>query len=181
MQCLVMHEYITTLNSFMCPTPFKCIQGVWQAGYMTFVSKMEGSTAADVDFDLTSPTMNDILSHHGLTEEHLKKECPPEVRLRIAKELSEWNLVGRYLGISKQDLTAIGRQYDTEAQRKVAMLDTWHEREGSSATYLKLANALHEHGRKDLVELLCWTVKKTNVEVDKSEMQICMYTYAFYT
>ena len=166
----------------MRPTPFKCIQRVWQACYGTLYihrNKMEVSIAADVDFDHTSPTMNDILSHYDLTEEHLKKECPPEVRLRIAKELSEWNLVGRYLGISKQDLTAIGRQYDTEAQKKVAMFDIWHESEGSSATYLKLANALRQHVRKDLVELLCQIVKKTNAEVEKSEMQIrlCMYMY----
>ena len=84
----------------------------------------------------------------------------------IAKEVSEWTLVGRYLGISKQDLTAIGCQYDTEAQKKVAMFDTWHEREGSNATYLRLADAFYQCGRKDLIDLLCLTVSFNKATTD---------------
>ena len=75
-------------------------------------------------------------------------------------------MVGYYLNLSEQDLTAIDRENDTEAQQKVTMLDTWYEKEGSNATYLNLANALHQHGRKDLVELLCRTVKPTTVSED---------------
>ena len=118
-----------------------------------------------MDFGSARPTLNDILLHHNLEREHLHKECPPDVRLMIAKEVSEWTLVGRYLGISKQDLTAIGRQYDTEAQRKVAMFDTWHEREGSNATYLRLADALYQNGRKDLIDLLCLINKATTDDI----------------
>ena len=94
-----------------------------------------GSITIDMDFGSARPTLNDILLHRNLEMVHLHKECPPDTRLMIAKEVSEWTLVGRYLGISKQDLTAIGRQYDTEAQRKVAMFDTWYEKEGRNATY----------------------------------------------
>ena len=127
-----------------------------------------GSIAVDMDFGAARPTLNDILLHHNLEREHLHKECPPDIRLMIAKEVSEWTLVGRYLGISKQDLTAIGRQYDTEAQRKVAMFDTWYEREGSNATFLRLADALYQYGRKDLIDLLCLVVTFNKTTTDNT-------------
>ena len=114
-----------------------------------------GSITIDMDLGSARPTLNDILL---LEREHLHKECPPDIRLMIAKEVSEWTLVGRYLGFSKQDLAVISRQYDTEDQRKVAMFDTWHEREGSNATYLRLADALYQYGRKDLIQWLCLIV-----------------------
>ena len=127
-----------------------------------------GSIAVDMDFGTARPTLNDILLHHNLEREHLHKECPPDIRLMIAKEVSEWTLVGCYLGISKQDLTAIGRQYDTEAQRKVAMFDTWYERERSNATFLRLADALYQYGRKDLIDLLCLVVTFNKTTTDNT-------------
>jgi hypothetical protein len=104
------------------------------------------------------PTLNDILLEHKLDRNQLHKECSPEILLMIAERVSEWNLFGRYLGISKQDLSAIGRQYDTLAQKRMATFSTWHEREGTKATYLRLADALYQNGRKDLIDLLCNTV-----------------------
>ena len=113
----------------------------------------------DMDFGDPRPTLNDILLQHKLEKEHLHKECSPDIMLMIAKELSEWNLVGRYLGIPEQDLAAIGRQYDTEAQKKIATFDVWHRREGSNATYLRLVDALYQYGQKELINLLCIIVK----------------------
>ena len=165
------------MNLTMCSTPF-IYKGCGKLH--AHCENMEGSDAVDENFDrdILGPTLNDILSYNNLTEENLKKGCPPEVTLKIAEELSEWNLLGRYLKIPKQDLTAINRQYDTEARRKVAMFDKWHEKGGSNATYLRLADALYQHGRKDLVELLCKIVKKTYTnteEIDKNQVQTCMY------
>ena len=129
---------------------------------------MEESVAAYVDIDhaCATPSLNDILSHHGLQVEHLQTSCPRNVRLEIAKELKDWKMVGFYLCLSQQDLMAVEHENRTEAQRRVAMLETWHEREGKDATYSRLANALHRHGRKDAVEQLCQIVKKANMEID---------------
>ena len=139
---------------------------------------MEDSVTTYVDIDNASPILN-IISHHSLTMEHLQKECSQKVQLQISKELKDWEMLGRYLKLSEQDLTAIKRDNHTEEQRKVDMLDTWHKREGSNATYLKVANALYHHGRRDLVELLCHIVKPAStpavtlartVPVNKSEV-----------
>ena len=104
-------------------------------------------------------TFHEILHYHKLKEEQFQKECPKEVQSKIAKELTDWKTVGYYLNLSEQDLTEISCKIRTKAQQKIAMFNIWQQREGSNATYLKLANALYQHGRKDLVELLCIIVK----------------------
>ena len=99
------------------------------------------------------PLLNQILSRYALKEEHVLKKCPSAVRLKIAKEIRDWKMVGHYLNLSEGDLKEIEHENCSEAERKVDMLETWHKREGSNATYLKLAKALYRHGRTDLVEL----------------------------
>jgi hypothetical protein len=123
-----------------------------------------------VDIDRAGRILNDI-SRCDLKIEYLQEECPRKVRLEIAERLTDWEMVGRYLDLSEQELTAVERENHTEAQRRVAMLETWHKREGKDATHLRLANALLRHGRKDLVELLCQIVKKEDMEIDKHHVQ----------
>jgi GTP-dependent phosphoenolpyruvate carboxykinase len=95
------------------------------------------------------PTLNDIISHHNLKEEHLQRVCSQNVRLKIAKKLNDWKMLGVYLKLTEPDLTAIDRDNTTEDQRRVATLNTWHKREGRNATYLRLAGALYERGRRE--------------------------------
>ena len=123
---------------------------------------MEESAASFGDTDHVSPVLNDILSQYDLKIEHLQKECPHKIQLQISKKLKDWKMLGCSLKLSEQDLTAISRENCTILQQKVAMLDTWHKREGSNATYLKLAKVLYQHGRRDLVELLCHVLKPTS-------------------
>ena len=117
---------------------------------------------------MARPTLNDILFEHKLDRSQLHKECSPDILLTIAERVSEWNLFGRYLGIPKQDLSTIGRQYDTNAQKTVATFNIWHEREGTKATYLRLADALYQYGRRDLITLLCLIIslRKETTESD---------------
>ena len=130
----------------------------------------------DIDVDRASRILNDILSKYDLKIKHLQGKCPRSVRLEIAKELIDWEMVGYYLDLSEQDLTAVKREKDTEDQRRIAMLEIWHKRKGRDATYLKLANALLRHSRKDTAELLCQIVKKANMEIDKHQVQSCYST-----
>ena len=81
--------------------------------------------------------------------------CPRKVRDRIALKLEDWKMVGRCLKFPPEKLKAIDRENETEDQRRVALLDDWSKREGKGATYLKLAEVLHQRGRGDLVEMLC--------------------------
>ena len=54
-----------------------------------------------------------------------------------------------------EKLKDIEYENHTEDQRRVAMLDTWQKREGKAATYMKLASALYQQRRLDLVNSLC--------------------------
>jgi hypothetical protein len=100
-------------------------------------------------------TLEDILSRYGLAKERLRQECSREIVLDIVTKLRDWKMVGNYLNIPSELLTAIERENHTENERKVAMFDTWHEREGTAASYTRLNSALYRHGRRDLVESLC--------------------------
>ena len=122
----------------------------------------------DMDIGEARPTLNDILLEHKLDRSQLHKECSPDILLTIAEKVSEWNLFGRYLGIPKQDLSTIGRQYNTEAQKRVATFNIWHKREGTKATYLRLADALYQYGHRDLIAFLCLIIsfRKETTESD---------------
>ena len=116
------------------------------------------------------PTLKDILFRHGLEERDLERECPRDIRHRIAAKIKDWKMVGYYLEFSAERLAAIDRENDTEDQRKVALLDSWGNREGRGASFLKLADALHRRERADLVELLCENVRSfINVSQSSSD------------
>jgi hypothetical protein len=78
----------------------------------------------------------------------------------MAAQLVDWKLAGHHLGFSPLKLHTIQADNDSEDQRRVALLETWAEMEGEKATYLKLAEALFEHGRRDLVEHLCKMIRR---------------------
>ena len=112
---------------------------------------------------VSCPSLEELLSHHGLQREDLESVCPQEVRDRIALKLEDWKMVGRCLKFLPEKLKAIDRENETEDQRRVALLDNWGKREGKGATYLKLAEVLHQRGRSDLVEMLCDELRKSIV------------------
>ena len=111
----------------------------------------------------TSPklSLEEVLSQHGLNRKDLELVCPRDVRNKVAVELVDWKMVGHCLNFSRAKLEAIDRENQTEDQRKVALLDAWGEREGKQSSYFKLAEALHQRGRSDLVQILCDELKST--------------------
>ena len=115
-------------------------------------------------------SLDEILSPYGLKREDLDKECSPSIRYEIAIKIIEWKLIGHYFGIPKEKLAAIERSKESEEQHRVDLLQTWSEREGRRATYIKLMVALHQRGCNDLVEQMCRMIK-LRIEVSKSQQQ----------
>ena len=107
------------------------------------------------------PGLEEILSHYGLKETDLDRECPRAVRYEVADKLDDWEVTGLYLEFSLEKLRDIGRDYRTQQLCKTALLDNWGKREGRRATYLKLARVFHRQQRRDLVEFLCAKSKST--------------------
>ena len=114
--------------------------------------------AASLD---AGPCLEDILSHYGLKEKDLERQCPPGIRIKIATKLVDWKTTGHYFGVPAEKLAAIDQENATEDQRRIALLDCWEKREGRNASCLKLADVLHRRDRRDLVELLCTEMKSS--------------------
>ena len=108
------------------------------------------------------PSLEEILSRHGLKPTDLDKECPERVRDEVAVKLDDWEMAGRYLKFTLEKLRDINRENCSQELCRIALLDTWGKREGKKATYLKLASVLHRRQRCDLVEVLCTKVKSTS-------------------
>ena len=103
------------------------------------------------------PSLEEILSRHGLKPTDLDKECPKRARDEVAVKLGDWEMVGCYLEFTLEKLRDINRENSSQDLCRIALLDTW----GKKATYLKLASVLHRRQRCDLVEFLCAKFKST--------------------
>ena len=115
------------------------------------------------------PRLEDVISRHGLRREDLELVCPRDVRISVAVKLVDWQMVGYCFGFPEQKITAIDRENYTEDQRKVALLNAWSEREGDGATFLKLADVLHQRKRNDLVDFLCRAIIEAKKEPPQAE------------
>ena len=115
--------------------------------------------AMAVCFEQCEPALDEILLRHGLKAEDLDKQCPLEVRNEVAVKITDWEMVGHCFNFPLEKIEDIKLDNESLERCKVALLDTWNEREGKEATYLKLANVLHRCKRNDLVEFLCEKVK----------------------
>ena len=102
------------------------------------------------------------LSHHGLKETDLDKECSQSIRNDIATKIINWKMIGHHLGIPDEKLVAIQRDNDTDEERRVDLLNTWHQREGCRATYRQLMNAFLQQGRRNLANSLCAMIKDSH-------------------
>ena len=71
--------------------------------------------------------------------------------------VEEWKPLGRRLKFNIAQLTGFDKDTDSWREKALAMLMEWKQREGSSATYTVLYEALrHEFvNRKDLAEKIC--------------------------
>ena len=72
--------------------------------------------------------------------------------IKIAKELSEWKIVGMCLGFSDGEITTIETNHNNEAERRVYFVDAWLKKCGDEATYHKLLEVLISNERNDLVD-----------------------------
>ena len=115
-----------------------------------------------VSLSEASPSLDEILSRHGLKEIDLDRECPRDIRNDIAVELgADWEMIGLYLEFSLDELGDIRQQHSSQEMCRVALLDVWSKRKGGGATFLKLAHAFYRRKRLDLVSTLCSKLKST--------------------
>ena len=69
------------------------------------------------------PSLEDILSRHGLKETDLDRECPRDIRNDIAVELgADWEMIGLYLEFSLDELRDIRQQHSSQEMCRVVAI-----------------------------------------------------------
>ena len=139
----------------MCGTTGGVSEGCGQNWIMaTVFHPIPGSSEA------AGPSLEEILSRHGLKEADLDRECPRDIRNDIAIELgADWEMIGLYLEFTLDELGDVRQQHSSQEMCRVALLDIWGKRKGEGATFLKLARAFLRRKRRYLVDPASMTVR----------------------
>lgn len=96
--------------------------------------------------------VEDLLAGLGGSFPFVYSTCADEHLLEVAKPLSQWRNVARWLGFSISCIAALEHSKFDEEGKKQQMLALWKQREGHNATYRALAAALLKASRTDLAE-----------------------------
>lgn len=97
-------------------------------------------------------SLEDLLTYLGEPFPSLYSVCTDDHVLEVAKKLSQWRNVARWLGFKPSCIEALERNQFDEEGKKIQMLTTWKQREGHDATYHTLASVLLKAARTDLAE-----------------------------
>ena len=73
---------------------------------------------------------------------------------KIALKITDWKSCVTLLGVSQQDVDDIETEQSKVRHRRLRSFQLWHNENGEDATYIKLAAALVQLERVDLVEEL---------------------------
>ena len=119
------------------------------------------------------PTLDEILSRHGLEQSDWDKKCTMKyVKTRIFEDLEEWKQFGHHLGLRPTTIEDISRDNHTASECKMRLYWKWVRFHGSKATYRELANALYVHERTDLVEDLAEALSREKVATIEDQVNM---------
>ena len=102
-----------------------------------------------------------ILANNRLDERDLDQICSKEHRDEFIKRIKDWKAVGAALGFTQGELDMIDEGFQSEEQKKTALLFQWSMRDKKEATYLKLAKHLFAGELLDLLQELCLLLTTT--------------------
>ena len=99
--------------------------------------------------------MEDVLQNYDLTPQQLDIPMPFNHRMEFAEKLTEWEPLVPRLGLTEVHKASIRKDNPQNHRSQCsACLTKWHDKFGSQATFLKLAQALKDMESMDRVEKL---------------------------
>ena len=101
------------------------------------------------------PSLDDTLSHYGVTRERLAVPCSEPLSNKFASKVDRWELLAPHIGLGERDIVEIKEDCRTYQEQRLGSLRKWRRKFGSGATVISLAEALFEMHRSDLVGELC--------------------------
>ena len=98
-------------------------------------------------------TIEDVVHRAGISLSTLSEECSQTVLLDLAKYCVDWQLIGKRLGLTNADITAVDNDNSTEDRKRAGILEKWKESFSFRATYRVFIESLLSQGRnQDAVE-----------------------------
>lgn len=97
-------------------------------------------------FSNTGITVEEIAAKADIKLSTLSKECSQNLLLNLAAVCIKWTLIGKRLGLTEADITAVDCDKRTEEEKRVGMLEKWKERFSFKATFKSLIKALLAEG-----------------------------------
>ena len=101
------------------------------------------------------PSLDNTLSHHGVTREQLAVPCSEPLSNNFASKVDRWELLAPHIGLGERDIVEIKEDCRSYQEQRLGSLRKWREKFGSGATVISLVEALFEMPRLDLVGELC--------------------------
>ena len=99
--------------------------------------------------------VSEVLADKGLDEGILECPCTPEHRNAIALQITSWETLAPFIGLSSSDEEEIEEDNKSTKSKRIALLRKWSEKRGKRATYLHLMKGFAKIERRDLIEKLC--------------------------
>ena len=100
-----------------------------------------------------SLTLEDLIAQFGV--KNIDKKCSDEDILAFGDFCDPWEEVGRFLGLSAADISAIAEDHRTTSLRRLGVLQKWKSRFAFKATYRALITALLKCKKADQACQVC--------------------------
>ena len=107
---------------------------------------------------MNPPTLAEVLSKVGISEETLDQECSDTDLVSISQFL-DWRTIAPHLGLSAIDIVGVDCKR-TEPEKRVETLRKWKQKYGFKATYRVLVEKLLETSNAEHATEVCRLIKK---------------------
>ena len=112
---------------------------------------------------MSAPTIEEILKRANVSSESLDQtECTDEdiLELNLARFCDPWRLIGEYLRVPEDKLSAIDADKKGDEQKRSSVLKEWKQAHAFKATFLVLVKALFECQKANNAFKVCQLFKK---------------------
>lgn len=87
-------------------------------------------------------TLQELLDNAGFESQNLNQQCSEKHLVKIAAHYCDnWQMIGHYLNLMKNEISAINENYTTAEEKRVRVLMKWREQFSHKATYKVLIEA----------------------------------------
>ena len=106
----------------------------------------------------------------GVDQAKLDQPCRGKHLNKISGSIARWEELTPYLDLDEVEIEDIKEEHSSPKRRRQAMLGKWKEKNGTKATYRKLAKIFASQGRRNLVEELCKILTEESSSSDEDQI-----------